>query len=818
MINVVAEFAGIDQRLESSKAPDDGTYYLLVNGRTRRNTIEPVQLPTKLDLPDGTIQGLYGFGKYALVFIGGAGYYRNFDEGGPWRIISGLAMSAAAERVYVAAVPGALVRYRRIGAAPKSDVELGAPVLPSPAAFVVMDGESQPWIVFDDGSARVTGTFATHSADDPEYVPAACKFPTYVGGKLYCVGKDINGRYTQIYHSATGQPLNFMVAVNEDGEKISADEVVHGANAVATSVDFNEVTGLHRLPAAGGVFLVSTINNTYLVQPDESFLLYGEPFHNHQFLFPVGALNDQSVVDILGDTAVIHASGIRSFNAIQTLQNEGRNSPFSQAVNDLFEGVTQTAGASVAFENYVAFSVSTTFGDGILWFDTIIQAFVSLDIYPTVGRVTQFAVINVTGEAPRLLFYTADNYVYEAFTGDTATVRFYSRDYLPQQVDDVRTNDEHRITTALLAFADVTADGYVGVTPFTDKVMGTRRLQILTAGAAAASGGPNPFPGPIVRSDQTAMAPFDLRVETTFGSRIGLLVEFNCAAKFLGMRFSTEQRNGAIEMNVAQPTTLADETRLVFVGDDGVISDTRTTLHTAMRVENPTAVIGLGDHAYDSGTVAEVAARLSAYWVTPALAGKFFAVPGNHDLDTDAGEPFFSALRQAPTRYFSRVFGFVEVFFVNSGLNTAGAQIEPDNTDGATLATSRQFRWLKRKLAESTAPHKIVVWHHPPHTSNANYFPGVAAMQSVPLAAWGATALICGHAHCYERLFIDGLTHYVVGTGGRELTGFAATPLASSHARENRYGYLRMVAGPFSARFEFVDINGVVYDKYAINV
>ena len=63
-----------------------------------------------------------------------------------------------------------------------------------------------------------------------------------------------------------------------------------------------------------------------------------------------------------------------------------------------------------------------------------------------------------------------------------------------------------------------------------------------------------------------------------------------------------------------------------------------------------------------------------------------------------------------------------------------------------------QGAWLQQRLAASTAPWKVVLFHHPPYNSG----PGAADAQNVlqrwPFQAWGAHAVITGHVHNYERL------------------------------------------------------------------
>ena len=52
---------------------------------------------------------------------------------------------------------------------------------------------------------------------------------------------------------------------------------------------------------------------------------------------------------------------------------------------------------------------------------------------------------------------------------------------------------------------------------------------------------------------------------------------------------------------------------------------------------------------------------------------------------------------------------------------------------------------------------------------------------------------LAGHDHSYERLLIDGVREFVVGTGGRSLYEFEQEALPTTEVRDdNSYGILRL--------------------------
>tara|TARA_R110002051_G_scaffold323923_1_gene419130 strand:- start:859 stop:2592 length:1734 start_codon:yes stop_codon:yes gene_type:complete len=274
------------------------------------------------------------------------------------------------------------------------------------AGIVVQDGENTPnLIIFSSSnqtaaiSVRKCVAYADWDATTREYVPIG-KQMMFFGGKLYIIGADADGNFTQIYHSVTGRPLDFVVAINNSGAQIDAAEANGGAGVVSYSVSYEAVTCMR--PLNTDSFFISTRTSSYAVTPDYTRTIFGEPLFTKKYLFGASVVNQFSFVDILGDFAFIDTEGLRSFNAVQQLRNEGRNSAFSLKVAKLLGGdITQDAkvSAAITFDNYAFFAVSTVFGHGVLVYDTTLQKFVSFDNFTkdddtTCAPIVQFTKID----------------------------------------------------------------------------------------------------------------------------------------------------------------------------------------------------------------------------------------------------------------------------------------------------------------------------------------------------------------------------------------------------------------------------------------
>jgi tartrate-resistant acid phosphatase type 5 len=155
-----------------------------------------------------------------------------------------------------------------------------------------------------------------------------------------------------------------------------------------------------------------------------------------------------------------------------------------------------------------------------------------------------------------------------------------------------------------------------------------------------------------------------------------------------------------------------------------------------------------------------------------ASANHFYPAIGNHDYGDPADLSAFSDFFKLPGngRYYDVVQGAVHMFFLN------GSGFEADGMGTA----SDMANWLRRRIALSTVPWKIVFCHIPPYSSG-NFHGDNADLQW--LKDTGASLIISGHDHDYERIEVDGVTHIVCGIGGADLRGFNAVPVAGSIVR-----------------------------------
>lgn len=429
---------GIDLFTERTRLGPD-KYPLLINARSRYGKLRAINKPARIDegLPGGRMQGLYAAGAYAIAFANGYAFLRNYDrEGSTFVKHPTFAMDASAKEMFMELVPASTINYARTLTTddePQSGISLGANIAPSPVAAVVQDGLTQPWIILSNGEARVTLNYDQwqSSANGREYVPVG-KQMVFSDGKLWIASVD--GK--QIYQSVSGRPLDFMVVVDMEGNKLPL-ETDGGAANVSHRVSYDTITALGRVSSVEGGFYVGSLKNSFLVIPNNNATaIYGELQLINRYIAATGPTNHRSFLgDVNGDSVFVDTNGVRSFNAILQFRNSGKNSPFSLPLTPLFRDIIQASETTCVgqFDNYSMYALDTTYGQAVLWYDELRNVWDAIDIWDSAdveGTITQFAeVILSTGEH-RLLFRTDAGRVYEYFGSSTvANAKAYLGDW-----------------------------------------------------------------------------------------------------------------------------------------------------------------------------------------------------------------------------------------------------------------------------------------------------------------------------------------------------------------------------------------------------
>ena len=270
------------------------------------------------------------------------------------------------------------------------------------------------------------------------------------------------------------------------------------------------------------------------------------------------------------------------------------------------------------------------------------------------------------------------------------------------------------------------------------------------------------------------------------------------------------------EAGLAEGPTCVGDVTLAVIGDFGYAGTPEADVAALVASWNVDYVLTTGDNNYPSGEASTIDANIGQYYQPyignyagsygpGALQNRFFPVPGNHDWNTGTLQPYVDYFTlPGNERYYDVALGPIHLFALDSDSR------EPDGRS----ATSTQAIWLQTALANSTAPWNLVTLHHPPYSSSSVH--GSDPTMQWPFAAWGATAVLAGHDHTYERLQQGGIPYFVNGLGGRSIYDLG-NPVPGSIVRYNLdYGAMRLEANPHCLTFSFYSRGSSLIDSITL--
>jgi chitodextrinase len=220
---------------------------------------------------------------------------------------------------------------------------------------------------------------------------------------------------------------------------------------------------------------------------------------------------------------------------------------------------------------------------------------------------------------------------------------------------------------------------------------------------------------------------------------------------------------------------------------------------------NPTAVLTLGDNAYDTGSASDYASYYDPNW------GKYKSItdpaPGNHEYDYGNQQTGYFAYFNNPAAYYSYDIGSWHLISLNGEISSS--------------AGSAQDLWLQNDLAAHKNMCTLAYWHEPRWSSgyhgNSSYY----GRFWTDLYTGGADLVLNGHDHDYERFApqdpsgnLDtarGMREFVSGTGGESHYTFNA-PVANSEVRDSTsFGVLKLTLHAASYDWKFVPVAGATF-------
>lgn len=254
--------------------------------------------------------------------------------------------------------------------------------------------------------------------------------------------------------------------------------------------------------------------------------------------------------------------------------------------------------------------------------------------------------------------------------------------------------------------------------------------------------------------------------------------------------------------------------RFAVIGDYGNAGPQEAAVAKLVKGWSPSFIVTTGDNNYPSGGSDTIDANIGQFFrefICPyqgsfgagagADVNRFFPSLGNHDWYTARAQAYIDYFTlPGNERYYDVTWGNVQVFLLDA---------DPQEPDGVT-ADSKQAAWLKQRLAASKARWKIVAMHHPPFSSGVH---ASTAYMQWPYKAWGASLVLAGHDHDYERVLVDGMPYLVIGLGGASLYPINASIPGSAFRYNQAFGAGLFEADDEALDFRFQNTRGEVLDR-----
>lgn len=265
------------------------------------------------------------------------------------------------------------------------------------------------------------------------------------------------------------------------------------------------------------------------------------------------------------------------------------------------------------------------------------------------------------------------------------------------------------------------------------------------------------------------------------------------------------------------PTALpAGPLRIAVIGDFGLSGGPLADVANLIKSWAPDFIVTTGDNNYPSGAANTIDENIGQYfheYIFPyngqygqgADQYRFFPSLGNHDWDTAKGQAYLDYFTlPGNERYYDFTWGSVHFFIVNSDSR------EPDGVSRKSV----QAQWLQEGLARSTSTWRLVIFHAPPYSSG---YHGSVDWMRWPFQEWGATAVLAGHDHVYERIILNGFPYFTNGLGGGPIYDFIGQVDGSQVRYNSDYGAMLITASEEQITFQFFNRSGELIDEYTIN-
>ena len=243
---------------------------------------------------------------------------------------------------------------------------------------------------------------------------------------------------------------------------------------------------------------------------------------------------------------------------------------------------------------------------------------------------------------------------------------------------------------------------------------------------------------------------------------------------------------------------------------------------------NAQFLVAVGDNFYDDGvqsvTDSHWAESYTNVYKELAIKTDWYVALGNHDYrGKPEAELAYHAINpkwNLPSRYYSKVVTTndgqkVLLLFIDTNPFVKDYYLKDNMPEIKSQDTAAQRVWIQKTLAESTAPWKFVIGHHPVYSSSPKHGNTVELVEILKplLEKYHVQAYIAGHDHDLQHNHPDGSTvDYLVSGAASEIRDAATYEKTKFSASVP--GFADMSIKGDSLLVNFIDNNGKVVYHY----
>jgi predicted phosphodiesterase len=169
-------------------------------------------------------------------------------------------------------------------------------------------------------------------------------------------------------------------------------------------------------------------------------------------------------------------------------------------------------------------------------------------------------------------------------------------------------------------------------------------------------------------------------------------------------------------------------------------------------------ILLLGDAAYDLGSDADYQKAFFEMYPDTLATTPVFATPGNHDIKTHLGAPFFEIFSLPVDGKTGGVASGTEYYYSFNFANIHFVSLDTEVSDRSPAG--EMYRWLVADLKANKKDWTVIFLHRPLYSKGRHDSDGKASVmaelrdQYTPIfETYGVDLILSGHNHSYERSY-----------------------------------------------------------------